>query len=151
MNDRHPESTRGDSPPSAETVDTAQRRKSSDSRAEEKPSPSVHLPGIEVKAREVLGLDDLETLPTALAARAEQLWRLDGFAANVPFTNAMFVPMGPSADIGLLYEAVATVVDRHEALRTRLAILQGRAVQIAEDWKVSGIEMADILQRDIDG
>ena len=150
MDDRHPESTQGDSPPSAETADTPQRRKFLDSGVEGKPSPPAHLPGFEVKAREVLGLNDLETLPTALAARAEQLWRLDRFAANVPFTNPMFIPMGPSPDLGLLYESVATVVRRHEALRTRLAVHRGRAVQIVEDWKASGIGMVDILQSDID-
>src|ERR1700733_8754371 len=88
------------------------------------------------RARKMLGLDGLEALPTALVTRAEQLWRLDGFAANVPFTNPMFVPMGPVADIGMLYEAVATVVRRHDALRTRLAVQNERAIQIVEDWKI---------------
>jgi len=106
-------------------------------------------PAIENRARQVLGLDDLESVPNALAPRAEQLWRLDGFAANVPFTNAMFVPMGASADIGMLYQAVATVVDRHEALRTRLALQGKRAIQIAETWKVSAIEVVDVLQKEL--
>jgi hypothetical protein len=111
-------------------------------------SPSLE-PQIESRAREILGLNDLETMPNALAVRAEQLWRLDHFAANVPFTNPMFVPMGHSSDTGMLYEAVATVVRRHEALRTRLALRQGRAVQIVEDWKSFGIEMVDIHQSDL--
>jgi hypothetical protein len=98
----------------------------------------------------VLGLEDLETLPTALAARAEQLWRMDRFAANVPFTNPMFIPMGQSPDMGLLSEAVATVVRRHDALHTRLAVHRCRAVQIVEDWKASSIELVDVLQRDFD-
>ena len=98
------------------------------------------------RARKVLGLDGLEALPTALVTRAEQLWRLDGFAANVPFTNPMFVPMGPVADIGMLYEAVATVVRRHGALRTRLAVQNDRAIQIVEDWKISRLETVDVLQ-----
>jgi hypothetical protein len=111
--------------------------------------PASPGPALESRAREVLGLDDLESVPNALAARAEQLWRSDGFATSVPFTNAMFVPMGPSADTGMLYEAVAMVVRRHEALRTRLALQGNRAIQIAEDWKASGIEMVDVLQSEL--
>jgi Condensation domain len=105
-------------------------------------------PAARLLARHVLGLDEIESQPDALAARAEQLWRLDHFAANVPFTNPMFVPMGRSADIGLLYQAVATVVRRHEALRTRLAVRHDRAVQIVEDWKVSSLEVANVRKRD---
>jgi Condensation domain len=116
---------------------------------ESPPASQALNPAIESRARQILGLDDLETLPNALAPRAEQLWRLDGFAADVPFTNAMFVPMGQSADIGMLYESVATVVGRHEALRTRLALQGNRAIQIAEDWKVSAIEMVEIQRRDL--
>jgi hypothetical protein len=106
-------------------------------------------PQIETRAREILGLNDLDATPDALAVRAEQLWRLDHFAANVPFTNPMFVPMGHSPDTGMLYEAVATVVRRHESLRTRLALRRGRAVQIVEDWKCSGIGIVDIRQSDL--
>jgi Condensation domain len=105
-------------------------------------------PAVRPLARHILGLDDIESCPDALAPRAEQLWRLDHFAANVPFTNPMFVPMGRSADTGLLYEAVATVVRRHEALRTRLALRHGRAVQIIEDWKAQSLEVADIRKED---
>jgi hypothetical protein len=111
-------------------------------------SPGLE-PQIENRAREILGLNDLDVVPNALAVRAEQLWRLDHFAASVPFTNPMFVPMGHSPDTGKLYETVAMVVDRHEALRTRLTLRRGRAVQIVEGWKSSGIEMVDIRQSDL--
>ena len=73
---------------------------------------------------------------------------MDGFAADIPFTNAMFVPAG-TTDIGLLYETVARVVDRHEALRTRLAVLDGQPVQIAEAWKVSRLEKTLIRREDL--
>jgi hypothetical protein len=117
--------------------------------------PSVTVPppaswaAMEAQARAVLGLGGLDAAPSALPARAEQLWRLDGFAADVPFTNAMFVPMGQEADIGLLYETVAAVVSRHEALRTRLAVRRGRAVQIAEDWKIKRLDVTDVLQSEL--
>ena len=107
------------------------------------------LPAVEARAREILGLDDLETVPSALQVRAEQLWRMDRFAANVPFTNPMFVPMGPVRDLGMLYAAVAEVVGRHEALRTRLAIRNGRAVQIVEDWKQAGLDLVTIHKREL--
>lgn len=110
--------------------------------------PSLPV-AIEARARDVLGLTGLDASAAALPPRAEQLWRLDGFAADVPFTNTMFVPMGHSPDIGMLYEAVASVVRRHEALRTRLAVRRGRAVQIAEGWKANHLEVTDVLQSEI--
>jgi len=111
--------------------------------------PSASWAALETQARNVLGLGGLDAAPSALPPRAEQLWRMDGFAADVPFTNAMFVPMGQVADMGLLHEAVATVVRRHEALRTRLAVRRGRAVQIAEDWKVKQLGVTDVLQSEL--
>ncbi len=104
---------------------------------------------IQNRTRDLLGLNGLDAAPPALPPRAEQLWRMDGFAADVPFTNTMFVPMGQDADIGLLYQAVATVVKRHEALRTRLAVRRGRAIQIAEEWKSKRLEVTDVLQSEL--
>lgn len=111
--------------------------------------PHASWAAIEARARNLLGLGGLDAVPSALPPRAEQLWRLDGFAADVPFTNAMFVPMGQEADIGLLYETVAAVVSRHEALRTRLAVRRGRSVQIAEDWKINRLDVTDVLQSEL--
>ncbi|HXS05450.1 MAG TPA: condensation domain-containing protein [Rhizomicrobium sp.] len=109
----------------------------------------MNQPAVAHRARDILGLAELERFPNALPTRPEHLWRLDGFAANVPFTNPMFVPMGAVADPGLLYAAVSTVVGRHEALRTRLALQDGRPVQIAENWKVRGLELIDVQKRDL--
>jgi hypothetical protein len=75
---------------------------------------------------------------------------MDGFAGNVPFTNPMFVPLGSAPDMGLVYQAVAQTVERHPALRTRLAVKHGRAVQSAEAWKVSRIPLLDILRRQLE-
>jgi hypothetical protein len=102
---------------------------------------------VEQRARAIMGLTARE--PDALPPRVEQLWRMDGFAGNVPFTNPMFVPLGRAPDMGLVYQAVAQTVERHPALRARLAIKNGRAVQIAEAWKVSRIPLLDILRRQL--
>jgi len=104
---------------------------------------------MERRARAILGLDDQKLFPAALPPRAEQLWRLDGFAANVPFTNPMFVPLG-SPDMGCVYDALARVVARHQALRTRLIVATGRPLQVVEDWKVSRIELVDVQRRELD-
>jgi hypothetical protein len=102
----------------------------------------------EPRAKSILGLTELA--PGALPPRVEQLWRMDGFAGNIPFTNPMFVPLGLSPDMGLVYEAVARTVDRHPALRTRLAVKNGRGIQIVEAWKPSGIPVVEILRRQLE-
>jgi len=124
----------------------ARDRHSGNARAMASVAPNAAL---EAHARTILGLGNLDGALPGLPPRAEQLWRMDGFAADVPFTNAMFVPMGQVADIGLLYQAVAKVVGRHEALRSRLAVRRGRVVQIAEDWKVKHLDVTDVLQSEL--
>lgn len=100
-------------------------------------------------ARRILGFDrSPQAFP--LPSRVEELWRRDGFAANVPFTNAMFVPMGPGADPGLLQELVAGLAARHAGLRTRLAVDDGRAVQIVEPWKADRLEMDVVTRADLE-
>ncbi len=145
--DEHPSSQSRQPAPLAQARNAAPRNGSRGGQALER-GGSLE-PAIEKRAREFLGLDDLEALPKVLPVRAEQLWRLDGFASDIPFTNTMFIPMGPAADIGLLYEAIATVVRRHEALRTRLTLDNGRPIQVAEDWKADGLEVVDILRADL--
>ena len=98
------------------------------------------------RARTVLGLDAMDIRP--LPPRVEQLWRKDGFAADIPFTNAMFIP-AKTRDMGLLHAAVAGVVDRHEALRTRLAVQDGQAIQIAENWKASRLALARVRREEL--
>ena len=110
----------------------------------ELPIQSMAAPDPELRARSVLGLTELAR--GALPPRVEQLWRMDGFAGNVPFTNPMFVPLGTSPDMGLVYEAVARTVARHPALRTRLAVKNERGVQIVEAWKASNIPVVEILR-----
>jgi len=100
----------------------------------------------ELRARALLGRAEPDLLPP----RVEQLWRMDGFAGRVPFTNPMFVPLGSAPDMGLVYEAVAHMVECHPALRTRLALTNGRPVQLVEPWKVSRIPVAHILRRQLD-
>jgi hypothetical protein len=109
---------------------------------------SMATPDAEPRARSIMGLTEL--VPGALPPRVEQLWRMDGFADNVPFTNPMFVPLGISPDVGLVTEAVARTVERHPALRTRLAVKDGRGIQIVEAWKTSAIPVVEILRRQLE-
>ncbi|MGH6828815.1 MAG: condensation domain-containing protein [Rhizomicrobium sp.] len=98
----------------------------------------------------MLGLDALESFPNALPPRAEQLWRVDHFAADIPFTNPMFVPVEePSPDIGLIHHSIALVAARHQALRTRLTLKDGRPLQIVEEWKSTRLELTPVLRRDL--
>ena len=103
---------------------------------------------VQQRARAILGLTAPE--PDALPPRVEQLWRMDGFAGNVPFINPMFVPLGNAPDMGQVYQAVAQTVERHPALRTRLAVKAGRAVQVVEAWNASSIPLIEILRRQLE-
>lgn len=102
-------------------------------------------PAVWNRARTVLGLGAQGRL---LPPRVEQLWRRDKFAADIPFTNTMLVPVG-TTDVGLLYESVARVVDRHEALRTRLDVKDDRALQIAENWHASRLDRTRVRREEL--
>lgn len=108
------------------------------------------MSGMEAQARTLLGLSEGAPPANVLPPRVEQLWRLDHFAANVPFINPMFVPLGPSPDMGLVREALTQVVMRHPALRTRLAIEDGRPIQIVEDGTAPELKVANIQRRELD-
>lgn len=104
--------------------------------------------GAEQRARKILGLDEIA--PDALPPRAEVLWRTDGFSPKVPFINPMFVPLGPSADLGRAWEAVTGLAARHQALRTRLAVRGGRPAQVVQEGHSSSREVVDIKRRELD-
>lgn len=111
------------------------------------PSADFGVADAAARARDLLGLTEFET--AALPPRVEQLWRMDGFARHVPFTNPMFVPLGSSPDMGRVYAALAETVERHPALRTRLAVREGHPVQIVEAWKITTIPLIDVQRRQL--
>lgn len=89
-------------------------------------------PEIEARARKILGLDDLERQPHALPARVEHLWRSEHFARNVPHTGSLLLPLGRAPDLERIGRGLATMVARHEALHSRLALNGERAVMVPE-------------------
>jgi hypothetical protein len=102
---------------------------------------------IEQRARDILGLGNLEPEPRYLSARIENLWRAEGFADVVPFNGSIFVPLGPQVDMGLLRESLMTVLKRHEVLHSRLALKDGRSILVATDVKEPDLRVTDVSKR----
>ena len=89
-------------------------------------------PGIEERARKILGLDELEREPHALPVRVEHLWRSENFARNVPHTGSLLLPLGRAPDMERIGRGITAMVARHEGLHSRLALKGARAVLVPE-------------------
>jgi hypothetical protein len=104
---------------------------------------------IEDRAREILGLQQLEQEQRFLSMRVEYLWRAEGFAPVVPFHGSIFVPMGPSIDMGVLRESLLTVMRRHDVLHSRLAISGNRPVQRVDALNAPDLDVTDVSRSEI--
>jgi len=77
---------------------------------------------VEDRARDLLKLNDIEREPRALPIRNEWLWRAEGFAPRVPYTGSFLLPIGNKPDLAPIAASIAAMIDRHEALRSKLAV-----------------------------
>jgi hypothetical protein len=77
---------------------------------------------VEERARSLLKLQDVEREPNALPIRNDWLWRAEQFAPRVPYSGAFVLPLGHKPDLEAAAAAVAALVERHEALRSKLAL-----------------------------
>src|SRR5207244_9840024 len=66
------------------------------------------------------------------ASRAqERLWRLQHALADLPFFNVLYaLRLTSPCDLAVLERSINEIVRRHEILRTTLAVIGGRYVQI---------------------
>jgi amino acid adenylation domain-containing protein len=116
-------------------------------------APSVgELAGrIEAAQREGLGLVTpplvVRTRPAELplSHAQERLWVLEqigglGSAYNIPAV----VRLRGGLDVAALERSFATIVERHEALRTRFAVVDGAPVQVIDPPGLSGLEVEDL-------
>ena len=99
---------------------------------------------MENRAREILGLDQPEQDRQFLSMRIENLWRAEGFAPVVPFSGSIFVPLGPSVDLGILRDSLLTVMRRHDVLHSRLALSGNRPIQLVEEVKEPDLDIVDV-------
>jgi len=99
---------------------------------------------MENRAREVLGLDQPEQERRFLSMRIENLWCAEGFAPVVPFSGSIFVPLGPSVDLGILRDSLLTVMRRHDVLHSRLAVSGNRPIQLVDEVKAPGLDIVDV-------
>jgi hypothetical protein len=78
--------------------------------------------GVEDRARDLLKLRDVEREPRALPIRNDWLWRAEHFAPRVPYPASFLLPLGRKPDLGAVTDALAVLIARHEALRSKLAV-----------------------------
>ena len=104
---------------------------------------------IESRARDILGLQQLEGQPRHLSMRIENLWRAEGFAPVVPFHGSIFVPMGKAVDTAILKTSIAAVAARHDVLHSRLAIQDRRPVQLVDEIQLPDLEIVDVSRAEI--
>ena len=78
--------------------------------------------GVEDRARDLLKLKDVEREPRALPIRNDWLWRAEHFAPRVPYTGSFLLPMGHKPDLAPIAAAIAALIARHEALRSKLVV-----------------------------
>jgi hypothetical protein len=78
--------------------------------------------GVEDWARDLLKLKDVEREPRALPIRNDWLWRAEHFAPCVPYSGSFLLPMGHKPDLAPVTAAIAALIARHEALRSKLAV-----------------------------
>ena len=68
-------------------------------------------------------------VPASIAQ--EQLWKLQQALADLPFFNVLYALRLTSAcDVAVLERSINEIVRRHEILRTTLAVIDGRPVQV---------------------
>lgn len=78
--------------------------------------------GVEDRARDLLKLRTVDREPRALPIRNDWLWRAEHFAPRVPYSGSFLLPLGHKPDLGPVTDAIAALIARHEALRSKLAV-----------------------------
>jgi hypothetical protein len=104
--------------------------------------------GVEDRARDLLKLKDIERYPGALPIRNDWLWRAEGFAPRVPYTGSFLLPMGKQPDLAPIAAAIAALVARHEALRSKLAVENEIPILVPVQSK-PGLDCAQVSKADI--
>src|SRR4029450_7908829 len=61
----------------------------------------------------------------------ERLWRLQHALPDIPFFNVLYaLRLTSPCDVAVLERSINEIVRRHEILRTTLAVIHGRYVQV---------------------
>jgi amino acid adenylation domain-containing protein/thioester reductase-like protein len=86
-----------------------------------------------------------QTLP--LSCVQEQLWFLDQFVPNHPFYNVPeALHLKGSLNIAALEQSLQTLIERHEALRTTFAVVDGQPVQVIDPDFRFQLDLVDVSQ-----
>jgi hypothetical protein len=88
----------------------------------------------ERRAKSILHLDKLSESDRFLPVRIEKMWRTEleknGAAPIIPFDISFSILLEKGTNVDFFLESIHSVVERHESLRTRLAIIDDRPVQV---------------------
>src|SRR5262249_53236900 len=83
------------------------------------------------------------SLPLSFAQ--QRLWFLDQLVPNNPFYNIPgAIRMEGPLDLDALGRSLNEIVRRHEALRTRLEVEEGKPVQVIDKWEPRRLELGDL-------
>ncbi|MEO1378645.1 MAG: condensation domain-containing protein, partial [Cyanobacteria bacterium J06635_10] len=91
-----------------------------------------------------------ETAQLPLSWAQERLWflnQLEGKSAtyNMPFS----VRIGGNLDVNALQQALSSIVQRHEVLRTSFQIANGTPIQVIDSEAIININLVDLQQLEI--
>ena len=80
-----------------------------------------------------------------LSLRQQELWLYDQLAPNTPCYNIPgAVRLEGRLEVEILERVINEIVRRHEALRTRIEVVEGEPVQVVEEWERRKLEIADL-------
>jgi hypothetical protein len=115
------------------------------------PAPSFGK-SFEASARQTLAL--AQTGTHFFPMRVEQIWRAElarsGRAPKIPFDIPYAKWLGDTLDIEILRQSIRIAVRRHDALHSKLAVVDGRPVQAIQDAELVDLRVEAIGGTDRD-
>jgi amino acid adenylation domain-containing protein len=113
--------------------------------------------GLAHRIEEAIGRAEREETPPLLRVSREgrlplsfaqqRLWFLDQLAPNNPFYNLpVAVKLEGMLDLQVLERVIGEIIRRHEALRTRIEVEEGKPVQVIDEWEHRSLTVEDLTR-----
>ena len=113
--------------------------------------PAVRAPGTESRRRTHDSGDWTASPdePHALPIRVERWWRGEKFSSMCLARARILLPLGRAPDMGICRESIAVVARRHEALHSRLAVVNDRGIMDLDSGETAGLDVVELPRADI--